>query len=75
MRRPLEEVGSPAVCVCEGRAVQCSPPRGKVGEPGVGVPLAPSGPSEGTGVGGGAGAGVEGLDPAMVQEEGVLGAA
>ena len=55
MRRPLEEVGSPAVCVCEGRAVQCSPPRGKVGEPGVGVPLAPSGPSEGTGVGGGRG--------------------
>lgn len=29
--------------------MQCSPPRGKVGEPGVGVPLAPSGPSEGTG--------------------------
>ena len=57
MRRPLEEVGSPAVRVCEGRAAQCSLPRGKVGEPGVGVPLAPSGPSESCrgrgGVGGG----------------------
>ena len=49
MRRPLEEVGSPAVRVCEGRAAQCSLPRGKVGEPGVGVPLAPSGPSESSG--------------------------
>ena len=55
MRRPLEEVGSPAVRVCEGRAAQCSLPRGKVGEPGVGVPLAPSGPSESSGGWGGGG--------------------
>ena len=59
MRRPLEEVGSPAVHVCEGRAAQGSLPGGKVSEPGPGVPLVPSGPS-----------GVDGLGPATVQRRG-----
>lgn len=45
--------------VCEGRAAQSSLPRGKVGEPGAGVPLVPSEPS-----------GVDGLGPATVQRRG-----